>query len=61
MKLLTRPLTIVKIINAEKRDGGIKFCEGGFAPAQQSAPAQQQKAQPAPAMVDDGFDDDTPF
>ena len=40
--------------------------EGGFAPAQsaqqsaqQSAPAQQ--AQPAPAMVDDGFDDDIPF
>ena len=37
--------------------------EGGFAPAQsaqQSAPAQQ-KPQPAPAMVDDGFDDDIPF
>ena len=37
--------------------------EGGFAPAQsaqQSAPSQQ-KAQPAPAMVDDGFDDDIPF
>jgi len=33
--------------------------EGGFAPAQ-SAPAQQS-AQPAPAMVDDGFDDDIPF
>ena len=40
---------------------------GGFAPAQsaqqqsapqQSAPAQQQAA---PAMVDDGFDDDIPF
>jgi len=34
--------------------------EGGFAPAQQAAPAQQS-AQPAPAMVDDGFDDDIPF
>jgi single-strand DNA-binding protein len=38
--------------------------EGGFAPAQQasqqSAPAQQ-KPQAAPAMVDDGFDDDIPF
>jgi single-strand DNA-binding protein len=35
---------------------------GGYAkaqPAGQSAP--QQKAQPAPAMVDDGFDDDIPF
>ena len=33
---------------------------GGYAQAQpaQSAP---QKAQPAPAMVDDGFDDDIPF
>jgi single-strand DNA-binding protein len=35
--------------------------EGGFAPAQQSAPAQQQKPQAAPAMADDGFDDDIPF
>jgi len=35
--------------------------EGGFAPAQQAAPAKQQAAQPAPAMVDDGFDDDIPF
>ena len=36
--------------------------EGGFAPAQQSAPAQKSaKAQPAPAMVDDAFDDDIPF
>lgn len=34
--------------------------ESGFAPAQQSAPAQQ-KQQAAPAMVDDGFDDDIPF
>ncbi len=34
--------------------------EGGFAPAQQSAPAQQ-KPQAAPAMVDDSFDDDIPF
>ena len=34
---------------------------GGFAPAQQAAPAKQQSAQPAPAMVDDGFDDDIPF
>ena len=34
---------------------------GGFAPAQQAAPAKQQGAQPAPAMVDDGFDDDIPF
>ena len=37
--------------------------EGGFAPAQsaqQSAPARQA-AKPAPAMVDDGFDDDIPF
>jgi single-strand DNA-binding protein len=34
--------------------------EGGFAPAQQAAPAQQ-KQQAAPAMVDDGFDDDIPF
>jgi single-strand DNA-binding protein len=33
---------------------------GGFAPAQQEAPAQRS-AQPAPAMVDDGFDDDIPF
>ncbi|HEB82147.1 MAG TPA: single-stranded DNA-binding protein [Gammaproteobacteria bacterium] len=38
--------------------------EGGFAPAQQAAPQSapaQQKQQPAPAMVDDGFDDDIPF
>jgi len=36
--------------------------EGGFAPAQsaQQAPARQA-AQPAPAMVDDSFDDDIPF
>lgn len=37
---------------------------GGFAPAQstqQSAPAARQSAQPAAAMVDDGFDDDIPF
>ena len=33
---------------------------GGYAPAQQAAPAQQ-KPQAAPAMVDDGFDDDIPF
>ncbi len=43
------------------RSGG----EGSFAPAQQSAPAQpaaaRPAAQPAPAMVDDGFDDDIPF
>lgn len=44
------------------RSGG----ESGFAPAQQqSAPAQsapaRPAAQPAPAMVDDGFDDDIPF
>ena len=42
----------------DSRDG-----EGGFVPAQsaqQSAPAQQ-KPQAAPAMVDDGFDDDIPF
>jgi single-strand DNA-binding protein len=38
------------------RGGG----EGSFAPAQQSAPARQA-AKPAPAMVDDGFDDDIPF
>jgi len=40
------------------RSGG----ESNFAPAQsapQSAPAKQQQA--APAMVDDGFDDDIPF
>ncbi len=40
------------------RSGG----ESNFAPAQsapQSAPAQKQQA--APAMVDDGFDDDIPF
>lgn len=38
--------------------------EGGFAPAQQSTaqPNQQSTAaQPAPALVDDGFDDDIPF
>ena len=35
--------------------------EGGFAPAQQAAPAQRAPQQPAPAMVDDGFDDDIPF
>ena len=36
--------------------------EGGFAPAQQAAPAQQRAPQQAaPAMVDDGFDDDIPF
>jgi single-strand DNA-binding protein len=38
--------------------------EGGFAPAQQApaqASAQKPAAQPAPAMVDDGFDDDIPF
>ncbi len=38
--------------------------EGGFVPAQ-SAPAQpasaRQPAQPAAAVVDDGFDDDIPF
>ena len=43
------------------RSGG----EGGYAPAQsaqQSAPAQPASAQPAaPAMVEDGFDDDIPF
>ena len=32
---------------------------GGFAPAQSAPPAQ--KAQPAAAVVDDGFDDDIPF
>ena len=42
----------------DSRGGG----EGGFAPAQQSAPAQQKAPQQAaPAMVDDGFDDDIPF
>ena len=36
--------------------------EAGFAPAQQAAPAQQRAPQQAaPAMVDDGFDDDIPF
>ena len=36
--------------------------EGGYAPAQQAAPAQQRAPQQAaPAMVDDGFDDDIPF
>lgn len=36
--------------------------EGSFAPAQQAAPAQQKAPQQAaPAMVDDGFDDDIPF
>ena len=35
--------------------------EGGFAPAQQAAPAQRAPQQAAPAMVDDGFDDDIPF
>ena len=33
---------------------------GGYAPAQ-SAQQPKQAAQPAPAMVDDGFDDDIPF
>lgn len=42
----------------DSRGGG----EGGFAPAQQAAPAQQKAPQQAaPAMVDDGFDDDIPF
>jgi single-strand DNA-binding protein len=34
---------------------------GGYAPAQSSGSSAPQKAQPAPAMVDDGFDDDIPF
>jgi single-strand DNA-binding protein len=46
-------------------DGRSGGGEGGYAPAQQSAPAQpasaRPAAQPAPAMVDDGFDDDIPF
>lgn len=43
-------------------DGRSGGGDGGYAPAQ-SAPQQQprQAAQPAPAMVDDGFDDDIPF
>jgi single-strand DNA-binding protein len=40
----------------DSRGGG----EASYAPAQSSAPAQQ-KPQAAPAMVDDGFDDDIPF
>jgi len=38
---------------------------GGYAPAQAAgkaaAPAKPQQAAPAPAMVDDSFDDDIPF
>ena len=34
---------------------------GGYAPAQSAPQAQPQQAAPAPATVDDSFDDDIPF
>jgi len=35
--------------------------EGGYAPAQASPSQQRAPQQAAPAMIDDGFDDDIPF
>lgn len=57
---------ISQSVSKEERDAGTKgnilgnvkvFYSGE---GQQSAPAQS-KPQPAPALVDDGFDDDIPF